>query len=64
MALLFCMISGVAFCMCITLIKSPMSLLASLAAPEGKGAKRVGGAGARAGELSEGGYVIGGLVCR
>ena len=32
--------------------------------PEGKWAKRFGGAGARAGELSEGGYAGGGLGCR
>ena len=33
-------------------------------APEGKRAKRFGGAGTRAGELSEVGYVVGGLGCR
>ena len=33
-------------------------------ASEGKGAKRFGGTGARAGKLSEGGYVGGGLGCR
>ena len=41
-----------------------MSLLASFTAPEGARAKRFGGAGARAGELSEGGYDGGGLGCR
>ena len=33
-------------------------------APEGKRAKRFGGVGARAGELSKGGYVGGGVDCR
>ena len=33
-------------------------------APEGNRAKRFGGAGARAGKLSEGGYVGGGVGCR
>ena len=38
---------------------------ASFIAPEGKRAKRFGGAGARAGKLSEeGGYVGGGVGCR
>ena len=58
------MISGVVFCMCITLIKSPMSFFSSFNASEGKRAKRFDGAGARAGKLSEGGYVGGGVGCR
>ena len=41
-----------------------MSLFASFNAPEGKRAKRFDGAGARAGELSAGGYVGGGVGCR
>lgn len=41
-----------------------MSLFASFTAPEGARAKRWGGAGARAGKLSEGGYVAGGVGCR
>ena len=43
---------------------SPMPFFVSFNAPEGRKVKRVGGAGARAGELSEGGYAGGGLGCR
>ena len=41
-----------------------MNLINGWASLEGKMAKRFGGAGARAGELSEGGYVGGGMGCR